>query len=206
MKLPTPKRVICTSFGGDGLRRRAAAFIGNADDLGVPLVVQPAQEQIGERAFAERRVVQPARLRLRQRLQFGDGIDAEARRHEHAFDQPEQPRHRREILVGVVGQIAEQQRIVGHRRVIDDADGVAVGRRLRAGLPGDDAGGAAEIFHHHRLAELLLQAPRRGAHDDVGDTSGSNGHDHLDRPARISVGARRERRTQTGQQTDCECL
>ena len=57
---------------GQSLRGRAAALVGNSDDPGVPLVVQPAQEQIGERAVAERAIVQRVGLGLRQSLKFGD--------------------------------------------------------------------------------------------------------------------------------------
>jgi hypothetical protein len=149
--------------GRQRLRGRAAAAIRNADDLGAPLVVEPFEEQIGVGAFAERGVVQALGLRLRQRLQLRDRVDVDRRGGEQALDQEEQPRHRDDIGVGVVGQVAEQERIKRHGRVVDDADRVAVAGCLRAGLAAKDAGGAADVLDHQRLAKPGLQFARRRA-------------------------------------------
>jgi len=93
--------------------------------------------------------------------------------------------------VGVVRQLAEQQRIVGQRVVIDDADRIAVGRRLCARLAAENACGAAAIFNDDGLPETLLQFLHRAAHDDVGHTAGRDRYDHADRPIGIVLRARR---------------
>ena len=144
-------------------------------------------------------------MRLRQRLQLRDRVDVDRRGGEQALDQEEQPRHRNEV-VGVVGQVAEQQRIKRHGRVVDDADRVAVARRLRAGLAAEDAGGAADVLDHQRLAEPRLQFGRGGAHDDVGDAAGRDRHDHADRLRRILLrlrggGAQRQKQDPASMRT-----
>ena len=49
-------------------RALPAAAIGNADDAGAPLVVQPFEEQVGIGARPKGSVIERVRLRLRQRL------------------------------------------------------------------------------------------------------------------------------------------
>jgi hypothetical protein len=144
------------------------------------LVVEPDAEQVRERAVAERRVVQPVGFGLRERTQLGDGLGRQFGIHEQSFGEEEQPRHRHEV-VGIVGQLVELHRVIRHRRVIDDAERVAVARRLRAGLASENAGGAAAILDHQRLAEFRFEFLRRRAHDDVGHAAGGDRDDQADR-------------------------
>ena len=76
------------------------------------------------------------------------------RAYEQAFDQQEEVGDRHEILVGVVGQVIEDQRVDRHGRVVDEAERVAVRRRLGAGLGARNAGGAALVLDHDRVKRV----------------------------------------------------
>ena len=150
-------------------------------------------------ARPERAVVERVGLRLRQRPELGHRIDVEAGGDRDALDEKEQPRDQGEILVGVIGQLVEQERIERQRAVIDHADRVAVGVGLRALLGGRDAAGAAAVLDHQLLAEPGGELGRRRPHDHVGDAAGGDRHDHPDRP--VGVGLRGRRRRERGKNT-----
>ena len=94
-------------------------------------------------------------------------------------------------------QVLEQELVVDHRIGIDDADGVAVGRRILAGARGDIAGAAGLVLDHQRLAEALAQRVVEHAHEDVADAAGARGGEDVDRPVGID---RRPGRRAAGQQ------
>ena len=87
--------------------------------------------------------------------------------------------------------------------MINDAQGVTVRRRLRAGLRAENAGGAAAVLDDERLAELLLQLGAGLAHDDVGDAAGGDRDDHPDRMVRIGLRLRRTGRADHQQAREC---
>jgi hypothetical protein len=117
------------------------------------------------------------------------GID-----HQH-LDQVEEIDDRDE-LVGIEGQILEEVLVVDHRIGIDDADRVAVRRRVLAGARGDIAGTAGAVVDDQRLAEALVQFLAEHAHEDIADAAGARGGEHVDRLARVIVG--------TGRHSECD--
>ena len=70
---------------------------------------------------------------------------------------------------------------------LDDAQGVAVGRRLRAFRAADHHVGAGPVLHDHRLPHPVGQLLRHQARRHVGHRPGRDRHDHPDRPARIGL-------------------
>ena len=97
-------------------------------------------------------------------------------------------------LVRIERQILEEVLVVDHRIGIDDADRVAVRRRILAGARGDVAGAARTILDDQRLTETLVQFLAEHAHEDVADAAGARGGEHVDRLARVVVGVSGMRR------------
>src|SRR3977135_3906705 len=89
--------------------------------------------------------------------------------------------------------LIEHQRVDGERVVVDEAERVAVGRGLGAGLRAGNAARAALVLDHERLAEPGREFVRSGAHDDVGHAAGRDRNDHPDRPVGIGLSVHRER-------------
>ncbi len=175
--------------GGERLRGRTAALVRHADDARAPFVVEPAQEQVRERAVSQGREVELVGLALRELLELRDRAHVERRLHEHAFDEEEEPRDRYQVGVGIVGELGEQERVVGHRAVIDDAERVAVGCRLRAGLAAENAARATFVLDDQGLAKARPELVHRRAHDHVGDAAGRDRDDQPYRPVRIVLRA-----------------
>ncbi len=86
-------------------------------------------------------------------------------------------------LAGVERQLLEQERVVGERLAGQDADGVAVGRRVGAGARADVGGAAGAVLHDQRLTPALVQLVAEDAGDDVGGAAGPDRHDRPDRTA-----------------------
>jgi len=91
---------------------------------------------------------------------------------------------------GSYGRLA-MVRIERHGVGADQAQRVAVGRRLRAFAAAENHRGARLVDHDDRLAEPLLQRLRGEPRRDVGHRADRDRHDHLDRPVRISLRAGR---------------
>ena len=75
----------------------------------------------------------------------------------------------------------EQELIVDERLARNDADGVAVGRGLRAGAGADVERPARPVLDHDRLAEALVQLLGERAHEDVAGAAGARRGDDADR-------------------------
>src|SRR6185437_10043693 len=84
----------------------------------------------------------------------------------------------------------EQELVIDHRVCIDDADGVAVGRRILALARGDIAGAAGLVLDDQRLAETALQRVVQDAHEDIADAAGARGREDADRAVGIIGGGR----------------
>ena len=106
------------------------------------------------------------RDQLRDAVNHNVGIHRERARLRHQLGD------RRDVGLGVVGQLGEQQRVDGERPADADPDGGAVGRGLGHRVGADVAAGAGLVVDDERLAELFLQM--------VGDQAG----DHVGRRAR----------------------
>jgi hypothetical protein len=89
-------------------------------------------------------------------LELGRGADIERARYRQRLHQQIEVGDEREVLVDVVGQLVEHQRVDRQRIVIDEAERIAVGRRLRAGLRAGNAARAA-------LFSITKDWPSRGA-------------------------------------------
>ena len=62
-----------------------------------------------------------------------------------------------EPLFGIERHVLEQELVVGHRLRIEDANGVAVGRRLGAGARAEVLHAAGPVFDDDRLSPALVQ-------------------------------------------------
>ena len=75
-------------------------------------------------------------------------------------------------------------------RIGDEQQRVAVRRRANDRFGGDAVAGGAAIFDDERLAEPLRQYCSGQPRDDVGGAARRKADQQMDRPRRISVGAR----------------
>jgi hypothetical protein len=99
----------------------------------------------------------------------------------------EQIDDRRQPMFRIEAQFLEQELVVDQRIGIDDADGVAVRRRFRAGARGDVAGAAGAVLDDQRLAEARPHFLAQDAHEDIADAAGG---ENADRPGRPFIGGR----------------
>ena len=86
-----------------------------------------------------------------------------------------QHRHRREVGA-LVRQAREQRRVDRDVAGRDDADRVAVGRRLRDRIDADVAGSADLVVDDHGLAERFAERLAEDAAEDVGQPAGRERH------------------------------
>ncbi len=99
-----------------------------------------------------------------------------------------------EILVGIVGQLFEQNLVLHHRRRVGEHQRVAVGGCLLHRLGTNRARGTGLVLDHHRLAELRRDVFAVGAGENVSEAARRVGADDLDRLAgpRLGDGGRRQ--------------
>ena len=114
---------------------------------------------------------------LQQLDQLGDVVDPERRRNRQRAWLRDQLRDRRDVLLRVVGQLGEQQRVDGERPADADADDRAVGLGLGDRVGAEIAAGARLVLHHESaarifLAELIGDQPRHR----VGRRAGAERH------------------------------
>ena len=110
-------------------------------DLG--RVLQHLHRQVRGRAVAGRRVVELARLALRERDEFGQRLRRDLRIDHQQVRRDRDQRDRREVLDRIVGQLRVGARRDGVRARRADGQRVAVRRRLGRGVGADGAAGAA---------------------------------------------------------------
>jgi hypothetical protein len=99
----------------------------------------------------------------------------------------------RSELLRIERDALKHELVVDHRIGIDDADGVAVRRRVLAGARGDVAGAAGLVLDDQRLAEAFAQRVVEHAHEDVAEAAGARRGEHADRTVGIVVGGCRRR-------------
>ena len=93
-----------------------------------------------------------------------------------------------------------EQELVEHQRLArNDAEGVAVGRRLGAGARADIECPAGAVLDDERLAHGLVQLIGQCAHEDVAGAAGARCGDHAHGPRRIILRERRGERRQHGE-------
>ena len=160
--------------------------------------------EVRQRAVADRSEVVFARFALQKRDKFrgavnhNAGIDRERARLRHQLGD------RRDVGLGVVGQLREQQRVDGERPADADPDGGAVGRGLGHRVGADVAARARLVVDDERLTELFLQMVGDQAGDHVGRRARAERHDDLHglgRPVLRGRGQGREQAIRTGRAT-----
>ena len=83
----------------------------------------------------------------------------------------------REVLAGIVGKLAKQQRVDRKRAADTDAEGVTVGLRLGDRVSPEIAARARLVLNDKRLAKLRLQLVSQKPRHDIGRRAGGEGHD-----------------------------
>ena len=91
---------------------------------------------------------------------------------------------RLQALLRIERHVLDQELVVDDRIGIDDADRIAVGRRILAGPRADILHAARPVLDHDRLAERGPEFFAERAHEDVADAAGAGGGEHADRPRR----------------------
>jgi hypothetical protein len=120
----------------------------------------------------------------------------------------ENERHRgdergeRQVFCRIVGQRFVERRVDGERRHRHH-DRVAVRRRFRDEVCGDDRAGARPILDHESLAEPLLQPLREQARQRVGAARRRERHDERDLVVGVGFGIRAGVLRVGG--IDCQC-
>ncbi len=135
-------------------------------------------------------------------------MHAELGAHHQHLGREERVGDRREIPLRIVAQPFEQELVIGERLRRQDADGIAVVRRLGAGLAADIHRAAGPILHHDGLVPALAELLGHGTHENVAGAAGADRGERMDRPRRIILRRRRradgERKKKTEmRQTTC---
>ena len=81
----------------------------------------------------------------------------------------------REVVGDLEGELAVERGRGGHADVVQE-QGVAVGRRARDPAGPDGAAGAADVLHHHLLAQRLRHPLGHQAGDRIGGPTGGERH------------------------------
>jgi hypothetical protein len=178
---------------------RAGAFlVRHVHDVEPGGRLEELAGHVVRRAGAGRRIVELARLRLRQR----DQLLQRLRRHGRIDDQ-----HEVRIVDRRDGrEVAHQlERLAGHQRLVDGVgvrhqqQRVAVGRALRDDVGTHDRASAGPVLDDERLPHCFLQPLRDETRIDVCRTARGKRYDDLHRPRRIVL---RERARHHGGQQD----
>ena len=163
--------------------RLAAALERHAHPVGALLLLELLHVERERRR--RREVAQGVGLRLGIRDQLVHGLDVEIGVDHERLDKMEQVRDRLHALLGIERHVLEQPLVIDQRIGIDDADRVAVRRRLAARARADVLHAARPVLDHDRLAQALAQLFPERAHEDVADPARAGGREHADRPAGI---------------------
>ena len=150
-------------------------------------VLELLHHQMIERADAGGSVIDLARVCLRVRDEFLQRVDRHGTRDDEHVRRAAEHRDRREILDGVVAEIALHRRVCRVGGDVADHQRVAVRLRPRDGLRGDCAAGARDVLDDEGLAQRCAQLVGDQARDEVHATAGRLRRDDLHRPARIGV-------------------
>ena len=160
--------------------RLARGLVRHVHQVGAAQRFEQFARHMVRRAGAGRRIVEAARLRLRQRDEFLQVLRLHRRVDHHDQVGVVDPRHRHEVA-------HQRERLVGHERLVDRVgvrhrqQRVAVGRRLRDLVGADDRSGARLVLDHDRLLQRLGEILAELAGEHVGGTAGAERHDDLDR-------------------------
>ena len=156
--------------------------------------VEPCHGEMVDAARADRPVVELAGIFLRVIDELADIRGREiGSRHEHQICRHD-ARHRREVLRRVVRQLAIQKGIERVDGVGGKQPVVAVRRRFRHVLCGDDLVGAGLVLHDHLLAPGVGQLLAERAHQQIRRPASGVGDDHSDRLGWIRLRLRERRR------------
>ena len=128
-----------------------------------------------------------------------DGLGRRVGGHRHQQRPDRQQRDRREVLVGLEGQLAIERPAAPDRGRGGDADGVAVGRRPRQRLERDEAACADAVFDHHRHTELLAHIVAEHSRIGVGRATRRKAAENSDRLGGPGLGMG------TGQRSRAQC-
>ena len=135
-----------------------------------------------ERAVTDRTEIVLPRFLLQKRDQVGHGLDPEIGVHGERARHGDELRHRRDVLLRVVGQLREQQRIDCERSADRDTDGRTIrrglGDRIGAGIA---AGTGLVLDHECRAGIFRLQLLAQQAGDNIGGGTGAERHNDPDR-------------------------
>ena len=161
--------------------------------------------EMRQRTVADRGEIVLARIALQQLDQIGDGVDPHTRVDHQRAGLRDQLRDRRDILLRIVGQLGEQQRVDRERPADADADGGAVGRGLGDRVGADIAARARLVLDDEGRCPHVSGREPVGDHarDDVGRGAGAERHDDVHRFRRPGLrGSCAGRRKQTGKRAN----
>ncbi len=157
----------------------------------------------GDQRDRRRGVAERAGLRLRQRRKLGERVHIQGGIRHHDLSRKEWIGDRREILVGIVGDLFKQELVIRQRLSGQDADRVAVVRRLGAGPAADIHGAAGAVLHDDRLAQALAHLFTQHAHENIAGAARAGCRQCADWAGWIVFGERRRRGTDSGHGKPC---
>ena len=158
--------------------------------------------QAVQRARPRRAEVELARLRFRERHEFGDAVGRHARIGDKDAGHVRDLGDRREVLLRVDRQVRKDRGIDRDRADVAEIDRVTVGGRLGGELHADIARRAGAVVDDDLLAEEFGELRRNDPRHEIRGAARSEGNDHPHRPIRIAClpecksGAQRQRKHQ----------
>ena len=163
-------------------------------DIDLGRVLEHLHRQVRGRARSGGRVVELARLALRERDEFRERVGLDLWIDDQQVRRDRNERYVREILHRIVGQLRIRARRDRVRAGRAEREGVTVRGRLGRGVRADRSAGACLVFDDHLLAEALAELLRDDARHDVGGASRREADDQLDGPVGVIALAGRQTR------------
>ena len=173
------------------LHRRPGAAIRHVLGIGAHRLVEHDAAEMRGRADAGRAVVQLARIGLGIGDELLERVGRKFLAHDHDQRNFGDQRHRREIVQRIVQRLVAIELRIGVGGDGAEQRRVAVRRGLGDALAAQRPAAAADIFHHHALAEDRAHALGHDPGEHVDRAAGRGRHHHADRAARIVLRQRR---------------
>ena len=167
--------------GAFGCARWRAAVVGHVGHVDAGRDLEQLTGKVQRIAVADRRIVERAGPGPGERDEILHRLHGQFRWHHQHQRRRCQHADTGEIGLGIVGQLAVQQRVDREAGRTPHEKRVTIGRRLRHRVRADDGIAARFVFNHHRLPQRAPHRVGDGACQLVGGAAGRVGNHQLQR-------------------------